>query len=212
MKEYRLYLFDFDYTLVNSEKGIVGCFEHVFWLNGITGIEKDDIRRTIGMPLAEEFRVLTGVEDKHMLERFRREFSEMADEIMTDRTELFPETLPMLERLKKRNARIGIVSTKQRPRIREAIDKFYLQELIDLVIGVADVTQTKPNPQGVLRAIDFFKIDKADTLYVGDSIIDAQTGMNAGIDFAAVLNGMTRREEFYEYPSVKIMDSFSELL
>ena len=37
--DYKAYLFDFDYTLANSEKGIVMCFQHVFERNGFKGIE-----------------------------------------------------------------------------------------------------------------------------------------------------------------------------
>lgn len=211
MKKYKLYLFDFDYTLANSEAGILGCFEHVFAINGFMGIDREAVKRTIGMPLKEEFRLLTGVKDEEILERFRLEFTEKANEIMTARTELFPQTYPMLMRLKAIGAKVGIVSTKQRFRIQETIDKYGLHTLIDLVVGVSDVTETKPSPQGVLIALEHFHIEKADTLYIGDSLIDAATGKNAGVDFAAVLTGTTRREEFDAYPSVLVMDTFDEL-
>lgn len=211
MKTYRLYLFDFDYTLANSEAGIVGCFEHVFARNGIEGIDRETVKKTIGMPLKEEFRLLTGVQDEETLERFRMEFTEKANEIMTAKTELFPQTYPMLKRLKAAGAMTGIVSTKQRFRIQETIDKYELHKLIDLVVGVSDVTEAKPDPQGIFLALEHFQIEKADTLYIGDSLIDAATGQNAGVDFAAVLTGTTKREEFCAYPNVLVMDTFDEL-
>ena len=40
---------------------------------------------------------------------------------------------------------------------------------------------------------------KKDTLYIGDSIIDAQTALLAGVDFVGVLNGMTTREELADF-------------
>ncbi len=211
MKKYSLYLFDFDYTLANSEAGIVGCFEHVFEINGITGIERDAIKRTIGMRLEDEFCLLTNTDDSERLDLFRKQFVEKANEIMTARTELFPQTLPMLKRLKASGAKIGIISTKQRFRIQETIEKYEMQKLIDLVIGATDVQDAKPSPEGIWKALDYFKIKKEDTLYVGDSLIDAKAGQNAEVDFAAVLTGTTRREEFIPYPSVLIMDTFDEL-
>lgn len=211
MKDYNLYLFDFDYTLANSEAGIVGCFTHVFEKNGHMGIEPEAIKRTIGMPLLEELRYLTGIRDEETLERYRREFTEKADEIMTARTVLFPQTLPMLKRLKEKSAKIGIVSTKQRFRIQETIDKYELRDLIDLVVGIADVKEPKPSPQGIYLALSHFGADKSETLYIGDSTIDAKTGQNAGVDFVAVLTGATKREEFEAYPYVKIMNTFDEL-
>ncbi len=211
MKNYRLYLFDFDYTLANSEAGIIGCFRHVFEKNGHMGIDPEAIKRTIGLPLLEEFRLLTGVRDEETLERYRSEFTLKANEIMTARTELFPQTLPMLKRLKEKGAKTGIVSTKQRFRIQETIEKYALQELIDFVVGIADVEEPKPNPQGIFLALTHFAVDKSEALYIGDSTIDAEAGKNAGVDFAAVLTGATKREEFETFPYVKLMETFDEL-
>ena len=47
MKRYTTYLFDFDYTLADSSKGIVLCFRHVLNLHGYTGITDEEIKRTI---------------------------------------------------------------------------------------------------------------------------------------------------------------------
>lgn len=55
MKRYTTYLFDFDYTLADSSKGIVLCFRHVLNLHGYTGITDEEIKRTIGKTLEESF-------------------------------------------------------------------------------------------------------------------------------------------------------------
>ena len=56
------------------------------------------------------------------------------------------------------------------------------------------------------------RISKADVLYVGDSLVDAKTAMQAGVDFAAVTTGTTAAEEFDQYPNVAVIDDISELL
>lgn len=48
---YKAYVFDFDYTLANSEKGIVMCFQLLFEAEGYDGIPEEAIRRTIGMTM-----------------------------------------------------------------------------------------------------------------------------------------------------------------
>ena len=51
---YRLYLFDFDYTLVNSEQGILGCFHRTIdaWhLPSVT----DDTNRKLSLPFRVRF-------------------------------------------------------------------------------------------------------------------------------------------------------------
>ena len=55
MKRYTTYIFDFDYTLVDSSRGIVTCFRHVLGNHGHTGVTDTEIKRTIGKTLEESF-------------------------------------------------------------------------------------------------------------------------------------------------------------
>jgi hypothetical protein len=45
---YTTYLFDFDYTLADSSRGIVTCFRNVLNKHGYTNVTDEDIKRTIG--------------------------------------------------------------------------------------------------------------------------------------------------------------------
>ena len=51
-----IYLFDFDYTLVNSEKGIVGCFHRTLKKYGLPDVPDQRLRRTIGLPMVHDDR------------------------------------------------------------------------------------------------------------------------------------------------------------
>ena len=64
---YQVYLFDFDYTLADSSRGIVMCFRHVLERNGYADVTDEAIRRTIGKTLEESFSILTGVTDPDRL-------------------------------------------------------------------------------------------------------------------------------------------------
>jgi phosphoglycolate phosphatase len=46
---------------------------------------------------------------------------------------------------------------------------------------------------------------------VGDSLVDANTAKNAGVDFAAVTTGVTKERDFSGLPVVKILRDLSEL-
>lgn len=52
---YTTYLFDFDYTLADSSRGIVTCFRNVLTRHGYTEVTDDDIKRTIGKTLEDSF-------------------------------------------------------------------------------------------------------------------------------------------------------------
>ncbi len=209
---YNIYLFDFDYTLANSEKGIVGCFQIVLRKNGYPAVPVEDIKRTIGMPMKAALSVLTKETTTDIIDDLRRKYSLEADKIMTKATFLYPETIPTLTRIKASGSKIGIISTKTRSRILETLTQTSLDKLVDLVIGIEDVCEPKPSPEGIYKAISIFNGTKTDVLYTGDSLIDANAAKNAVVDFAAVTTGTTTADEFIDLPHKKIMKSLNELL
>ena len=204
MKRYTTYLFDFDYTLADSSKGIVLCFRHVLNLHGYTGITDEEIKRTIGKTLEESFTILTGVTDADTLAAYKKEYVKAADQHMTVNTFLFPETLSVLTQLKKDGARIGIISTKYRYRIMELLSQKLPAQFLDIIVGGEDVKTPKPSPEGLLFAIEHLSVQKEETLYIGDSTVDAETAQAAGVDFMGVLHGATTRSELEAYPHVGI--------
>ena len=80
---YTTYLFDFDYTLADSSRGIVTCFRNVLTRHGYTEVTDDDIKRTIGKTLEDSFSILTGVTDAGQLAGFKAEYRKEADTHMT---------------------------------------------------------------------------------------------------------------------------------
>ncbi len=212
MKRYHTYLFDFDYTLADSSKGIVICFRNVLERHRHTGISDEQIKRTIGKTLVDSFSILTGIGDEAILEEYRKEYVKEADRFMTANTRLFPETVSVLQALKEKGANIGIISTKYRYRIMELAKDTVPEGIIDLIVGGEDVKTAKPSPEGVFLALKNLETDKDTTLYIGDSIVDAETAQAAGMDFAGVLHGATTAEELEAYPHVAIMKDLTELL
>lgn len=209
---YQVYLFDFDYTLADSSRGITLCFRHVLERNGYAGVTDEAIRRTIGKTLEESFSILTGVTDPDRLAAFKAEYRREADVYMTPNTRLFPETLRVLRTLKERGAKIGIISTKYRFRIHDTLDQHLPADFLDIVVGGEDVSRAKPDPEGLLYAIRQLGVKKKRVLYIGDSTVDAETAQAAGVDFAGVTHGVTTADELAAYPHRRIMDSLTELL
>ena len=209
---YTTYLFDFDYTLADSSRGIVTCFRNVLNQHGYTDVTDEDIKRTIGKTLEESFSILTGVTDEDQLAGFKSEYRKEADTHMTINTVLFLETKSVLLALQDAGAFIGIISTKYRYRIKEMLDQHFPGSFFNIIIGGEDVQTAKPSPEGLLLAIKQLHVTKAETLYIGDSTVDAATAKAAGVDFAGVTHGVTSAEELGKYPHWKIMNSLEELL
>ena len=209
--KYTTYLFDFDYTLADSSRGIVICFRNVLERHGHTGISDEAIKRTIGKTLEDSFSILSGITTPETLAEYKKEYVKEADTYMTVNTFFFPETVTVLKILKSQGAQIGIISTKFRFRIREMVDQHFPKDFFDIIIGGEDVKQAKPDPQGIKKALRRLHRRKSETLYIGDSTVDAEPAQAAKVDFVGVLNGMTTREELMVYPHRQILDNLSLL-
>ena len=212
MKKYKAYLFDFDYTLADSSRGIVMCFRHVLDLHRHDGISDEEIKRTIGKTLEESFSILTGITDPATLASYKKEYVAKADTCMTANTRLFPETADVLHALKKRDAMIGIISTKFRYRIMDLMDRHFPAGFLDIVVGGEDVKASKPSPEGLLYAISKLGCNAKEALYIGDSTVDALTAEAAGTDFFGVTHGATSPEELARYPHIQIAPDLSPLI
>lgn len=210
--KYKAYLFDFDYTLADSEEAIIACYQFVLGNNGYFDVTDQSIKRTIGFTLIQSFEILTGIHDRKLLDKFRKEYVKKADEIMVDKTELYDSTIPLLKGLKGSGCHVAIVSTKYRYRIMGTVERYNIVDLVDIIVGGEDVMSAKPDPQGVFIAIKHFAVKPHDVLFIGDSLVDANTAENAGVDFAAVTTGTTTEQEFKNFPCVKIMGNLLELL
>lgn len=210
--KYLACLFDFDYTLGDATEGIVASVNYALRRLNLPLAQREEIRKTVGLTLSETFEQLTGISDPAICAQYLGYFREKADETMTANTKLFPDTLRILEHLKSRNMKIGIVTTKYRYRIVEILRKYKISQLVDVIIGGEDVKKAKPDPEGLLHALEILDIPSEKALYVGDSLVDAKTAAAAGVDFVAVTTGTTCKAAFLDFPLKRVISGLSELM
>ena len=209
---YAGYLFDFDYTLADSSKGIVGCFHRAMAAFGMPPADDMAIARTIGLPMKEAVRRITGLSGEAETEEFLAHYRTLADTHMTANTHFYPEALPTLRALRARGAKIAVISSKTSHRIREAFVRDEAEPLVDFIIGCAEVKELKPSPEGIRLALSRFGLSAEDALYTGDSTTDAAAAQNAGVAFFGVTHGVTSAGELAAYPHEAIGDTLETVL
>jgi phosphoglycolate phosphatase len=79
------------------------------------------------------------------------------------------------------------------------------------VVGGEDVAAHKPDPTGLLTAIAKLGHASSQTVYVGDSVVDAETAQRANVSFVAVLSGVTPKTAFRDYTPLAIIDNLYSL-
>lgn len=190
MREYSLYLFDFDNTLYDTNEGIREILRHAL---PMVGIEYDDsiFGEFTGLSMDQVFERYVG--DWSLYDRYKDEFMRIvrSDVYMTGTP--FPETERVLRELRNRGRRLGIVSGKMSFKIENLMGRDGMLDMIETIVGYGDTERHKPFPDPIELALSRFDVPKEDVLYIGDSPNDSNAAINAGIDCAIVNrhNGLT---------------------
>ena len=208
----RAAFFDFDFTLADSSPGVVVCMNHALARLGLPPAPEDAIRRTIGLDLITVLGVLAGEKWKPRGEEFLGHFTRKADEVMVASTVFLPGAARVLGTLHGAGYRLGVVSTKYRRRVEEALERDGLLGFVDVVVGSDDVPRPKPAPDGLLRAAGALDIATDDCVFVGDSEVDAKAARDAGMGFVAVLTGTTPADTFAEYAPRAVFAGIAEIV
>ena len=211
MRSYKAVCFDFDYTLGDCTKSILAGFRHALPVMGYEAPEDEAIRATIGYLLEDAYTMLTGDADPEHRARFRPIYSRVATQNQIEEAKLFPGAEKLIHALNRAGVRTAIVSSRRAETTRAIMERFHLNELLPVVLGSTDVKKPKPDPQGLLIAMERLEVRPEEVLFCGDTVLDAGAARGAGCDFAAVLNGTTKAEAFAEFSPVHIAPDLVEL-
>ena len=106
----------------------------------------------------------------------------------------------------------GVVTTKYRHRVEDALERDGLRALVEVIVGADDVPRPKPAPDGLLQAVDSLGIPAGDCVFVGDSEVGARAARAAGMGLVAVLSGTTTAGVFARYPARAVLGGVGEIV
>lgn len=184
MREYTLYLFDFDNTLFDTRCGIETILREAL---PVLGVEygPDSFDECLGLTMDQVYDRYMG-DDRSRYRDFERSFMSV---VMSDAylgAPPFPETARVLESLRARGKRIGVVSGKKAYKIVNLLRANGLDGYPETVVGFDETERHKPFPDPILKGMSFFDVPKDETVYVGDSPNDAMAAEAAGVDCVIV--------------------------
>lgn len=198
--KFKAVLFDFDYTLGDATESIVAGFRHAFEKMGLPEPAEDAVRRTVGYLLKDGYTMLTGDSSPERQEEFVRLFQEKCRPMQPKTTRLLPGARALLEALKAAEVPMGIITSKRDSALQAVLEALGIRELFAITISGDQVHAPKPDPAGLLRAMETLGVTGDEVLYCGDTVIDAETARRAGTHFAVVTTGVTPAAAFQDYP------------
>jgi len=90
------------------------------------------------------------------------------------------------------------INTNRSTSMKYIMEKFNLWPHFDLVITALDVKNPKPHPESIARIVETLRIGKNEAVFVGDSEIDKQTAVSAGVKFIAYKNREIANDAFID--------------
>lgn len=202
----RAVLFDFDFTLGDSSRGIIDSALHALESINRPPVPPEAIRKLIGLSLPEVALALDATCSPREVDCFIAAFHRRADLVVVETTTFYPGVLSLIRSLRRSGVRTGIVSTKVRRRIEAILDAHAAPGDFNIIVGIEDVPAHKPDPAGLNLALAQLGVPSDSALYIGDHPVDAEAAIAAGIPFIGVLTGMTTREHFTALGATAIPD------
>ena len=104
----------------------------------------------------------------------------------------------MLTGLTERGLRLFVLTNKPHESAGECVQDLMPEWTFDQVIGARDGIPTKPHPAGALEILETTGIKGEEMLYLGDTSVDMETAIGAGMVPVGVLWGFRERKELEE--------------
>jgi phosphoglycolate phosphatase len=110
-------------------------------------------------------------------------------------TRLYEGISEMLDALAARNIRMTILSNKYHSFTLQCHEHFFRSWPFDVVLGIRDGVPRKPDPAAAFEIARKLQLPPSRFFYVGDTGVDMQTALSAGMFPVGVLWGFRTQEE-----------------
>ncbi|MBQ3607926.1 MAG: HAD family hydrolase [Bacteroidales bacterium] len=198
----KLVIFDLDGTLLDTMEDIAGACNHALEACGCPARRLDEYNMLVGRGIFNLFRGALPEEmrSEEMVDMMHRHFVPYYNEHICDRTRPYPGIYEMLDRLADNGISFAVASNKYQEGTETLLKRLFGKYRFVSILGQRDGKPIKPDPQIVREAMGAMEgLVTDEVVYCGDSDVDMQTGINAGVRTIGVTWGFRTREELASY-------------
>ncbi|SHE85199.1 pyrophosphatase PpaX [Clostridium fallax] len=202
-------LFDLDGTLIDTNELILQSFRYAF--EKVLNLKVDDkeITKMFGEPLKYSFKRYS---EEH-LEELITTYRGYNEDIHDTMCKAFPGVITMLDNLKEKGLKLGIVTSKRKVLAERGMKIAGIYDYFDVVVSPELTENHKPHKEPVEKACELLGISPKEAIMVGDSPYDLLSGKSAGAKVCAVnytalpIERLKKEEpEYYIDEALEIID------
>ena len=207
--KYKLFVFDWDGTLMDSEAKIISCMNLAIGDMNFEPRTEDQIRNIIGLGFKEALTVL--YPDKSSLyEKFVEQYRVYFLSDDSEESPLFSHVEKLLELLNSHSYFLAVATGKGRRGLDKVLKESQLEQYFH-VTRCADETFSKPNPQMLNEIMDFVGVEANETIMIGDTEYDLNMALNAGCDSIGIAHGTHDESRLKECKPLEIFQDIKEM-
>lgn len=198
----KLIIFDLDGTLLDTREDIADACNYALRMCGHPERDLTEYNMLVGRGIYNLFRSALPPEsrsDESVLE-MKSHFVPYYNSHICDKTKPYTGIIEMLDILAKEGITFAIASNKYQEGTEILVKKLLSRYGFIRILGQRDNKPIKPDPEiinEIMSAVPGIKAEEV--IYCGDSDVDMQTGINAGIKTIGVTWGFRTREELRAY-------------
>lgn len=209
MKNYKLVIFDWDGTIMDSVTKIVNCMRESALVCGLVAPSDEAIKNIIGLSL--EHAVATLFPDNaNLYADLIAHYKHQHKHIDVTPTPLFADVADTLARLKAKGIILAVATGKSRVGLERLLDETKLGHYF-AATRTSDDAQSKPSPDMLLQLLNELGVSASEALMIGDTKIDMAMAQAANIDRLGVTMGVHNEAQLNEFEPIATVDSYQQL-
>ncbi|HZJ75818.1 MAG TPA: HAD hydrolase-like protein [Clostridia bacterium] len=212
MKQYDYYLFDFDGTVMDTERSIKNCVMHALNFYGIKENDPKNLDGFIGPPLLYSFKHFYGASDELSLKLIKKYREKYSENDCLD-CSLYDGVVEVFEKLKSQGKKIAIASSKPIIFVEKISKHFDIYKYYDAV-SAEDLDKSSSGKKALIEnALELLQCtDKSKVLMIGDRYLDIKGAKAASVDSAGAVYGFGSEDELKNAGADYLLYDVRELL
>lgn len=207
---YKLLIFDWDGTIIDSTARIVACIQAAAKDLGLPHLQDHEAREIIGLGLREAVEALYPGIDESMIEPMKQRYAHHYLEANSTPTELFPGVKRTLESLRESGYQLAVATGKSRLGLDRVMAETGLGWLFETT-RCADETVSKPDPLMINEILEELAVKPNEAIMIGDTEFDLGMAVSAGVHTIAVSYGAHHIDRLKQYDPLLEVHNFPEI-
>ena len=209
----KLVIFDLDGTLLDTIDDLGEAANYALRTLGYPERRREEYYLLAGRGITNLLKgaLPAGQDTEETVALIRKHFLAFYNVHLCDRTHPYSGIPTLLEHMTTAGVHAAVASNKFQAGAETVVGHFFPAIPFISILGQREGYPIKPDPGIVDLCMKAAGVSRDEVLYVGDTNVDMQTGLNAGVDTVGVTWGFRSRQELEACHPLAVVDTPEEL-